>query len=443
MAPETLALIETGTAKKGDVLATARIAGIMAAKKTHELIPLCHPLAITKATVEFEASHDPAGLRVTAEVKVGGQTGVEMEALTAVSVACLTIYDMLKAADKAMVLGDIRLVEKTGGRSGTYTRGRSARGSRQHGSGALRRRGTAAASWMASSRPAESVPIGCCRGRTLAAPLAARSHPAAVRCLGDGRLRRAPRRCPHAALPRSTEIGQAAAGHPFAGSVGPGQAVRIFTGAPVPDGADAIVIQENVARDGANIIVRDGVAERTTSARRASTSASATPCSAPDAASARASCRWPPPWATASCPFAGGRAWRSWRPATSWCSRAAASGPDRSSPPTIWASPRWPRRRRRGPPARHRPRYAREPRCSHRQSAGRRRARHDRRRLGRRSRPGGAGAGGARHGAGVLEDRDAAGQTADVRPPGRLPRAGAAGQSGVGHRLRAACSWCR
>ena len=120
MAPETLALVETGTAKKGDVLATARIAGIMAAKKTHELIPLCHPLAITKATVEFEVSHDPAGLRVTAEVKVGGQTGVEMEALTAVSVACLTIYDMLKAADKAMVLGDIRLVEKTGGRSGTY-----------------------------------------------------------------------------------------------------------------------------------------------------------------------------------------------------------------------------------------------------------------------------------------------------------------------------------
>jgi cyclic pyranopterin monophosphate synthase len=120
MAPATLALIETVTAKKGDVLATARIAGIMAAKKTHELIPLCHPLAISKATVDFAASHDPTGLRVTAEVKVAGQTGVEMEALTAVSVACLTIYDMLKAADKAMVLGDIRLLEKTGGRSGTY-----------------------------------------------------------------------------------------------------------------------------------------------------------------------------------------------------------------------------------------------------------------------------------------------------------------------------------
>ena len=120
MAPATLALIESGAAKKGDVLATARIAGIMAAKKTHELIPLCHPLVITKATVDFESTRDPAGIRVTAEVKVSGQTGVEMEALTAVSVACLTIYDMLKAADKAMRLEGIRLVEKTGGRSGVY-----------------------------------------------------------------------------------------------------------------------------------------------------------------------------------------------------------------------------------------------------------------------------------------------------------------------------------
>lgn len=120
MAPATLALIETGTAKKGDVLATARIAGIMAAKKTHELIPLCHPLAITKVTIGFEPSQNPSGIAVTAEVKVAGQTGVEMEALTAVSVACLTLYDMLKAADKAMSFEGIRLVEKTGGRSGTY-----------------------------------------------------------------------------------------------------------------------------------------------------------------------------------------------------------------------------------------------------------------------------------------------------------------------------------
>jgi len=120
MAPETLALVEKGEAKKGDVLATARIAGIMAAKRTHELIPLCHPLAITKASIECEPSRSPAGIRVTAEVKVSGQTGVEMEALTAVAVACLTIYDMLKAADKAMTISEVRLVEKLGGRSGHY-----------------------------------------------------------------------------------------------------------------------------------------------------------------------------------------------------------------------------------------------------------------------------------------------------------------------------------
>jgi cyclic pyranopterin phosphate synthase len=120
VAPATLALVEEGGAKKGDVLAAARIAGIMAAKRTHELIPLCHPLAITKASVDFALEHDPAGIRVTAEVKVAGQTGVEMEALTAVAVACLTIYDMLKAADKAMTIGGVRLIEKTGGRSGAY-----------------------------------------------------------------------------------------------------------------------------------------------------------------------------------------------------------------------------------------------------------------------------------------------------------------------------------
>ena len=120
MKPETLALIREGSAAKGDVLATARIAGIMAAKRTHELIPLCHPLPVSKVTVDFEERSDPAGLRVEAMVKVTGQTGVEMEALTAVSVACLTIYDMLKAADKAMHFEGIRLIEKTGGRSGTY-----------------------------------------------------------------------------------------------------------------------------------------------------------------------------------------------------------------------------------------------------------------------------------------------------------------------------------
>ena len=121
MEPETLDLVEKGEAKKGDVLATARIAGIMAAKRTHDLIPLCHPLPITKAVVEFETIRQPApGIHVTGEVKVTGKTGVEMEALTAVSVACLTIYDMLKAADKTMRFDGIRLVEKTGGRSGHF-----------------------------------------------------------------------------------------------------------------------------------------------------------------------------------------------------------------------------------------------------------------------------------------------------------------------------------
>jgi cyclic pyranopterin phosphate synthase len=120
MAPATLRLILDGNAKKGDVIGTARIAGIMAAKRTHELIPLCHPLALTRVAVEIDAEVEPPALRVTATAKVSGQTGVEMEALTAVSVACLTIYDMLKAADKAMTLGPIRLLEKTGGRSGTY-----------------------------------------------------------------------------------------------------------------------------------------------------------------------------------------------------------------------------------------------------------------------------------------------------------------------------------
>jgi cyclic pyranopterin monophosphate synthase len=120
MQPATLGLLMEGSAAKGDVLAVARVAGIMAAKRTHELIPLCHPLPITKVTVDFEPLPGDAALRVEALVKVTGQTGVEMEALTAVSVACLTVYDMLKAADKAMRFDGIRLLEKTGGRSGDF-----------------------------------------------------------------------------------------------------------------------------------------------------------------------------------------------------------------------------------------------------------------------------------------------------------------------------------
>jgi cyclic pyranopterin monophosphate synthase len=115
---ETIAIITSGTAKKGDVLATARLAGIMAAKKTADLIPLCHPLMISKVSVSF--SRADAHIDVEATVKVEGKTGVEMEALTACSVACLTIYDMLKAVDRAMTITNIRLVEKSGGKSGDY-----------------------------------------------------------------------------------------------------------------------------------------------------------------------------------------------------------------------------------------------------------------------------------------------------------------------------------
>ena len=118
MSPEALAAIKGGAVKKGDVLATARIAGIMAAKKTSELIPLCHPLALSKVAVDFE--FEGSGIRVTALARLTGQTGVEMEALTAVSVALLTMYDMAKALDKAMVISGVRLLSKTGGKSGDW-----------------------------------------------------------------------------------------------------------------------------------------------------------------------------------------------------------------------------------------------------------------------------------------------------------------------------------
>ncbi|MDP3852778.1 cyclic pyranopterin monophosphate synthase MoaC [Phenylobacterium sp.] len=120
MSAETLALALSGDAKKGDVRATAEIAGIMAAKKTSDLIPLCHPLALSKVEVRVEPGD--GGLSVTARVRTTGQTGVEMEALTAVSVACLTVYDMLKAADKAMTIEAVRLMKKSGGKSGDWVR---------------------------------------------------------------------------------------------------------------------------------------------------------------------------------------------------------------------------------------------------------------------------------------------------------------------------------
>ncbi|MFY9657974.1 MAG: cyclic pyranopterin monophosphate synthase MoaC [Methylocystis sp.] len=120
MAPGTLQLALSGDAKKGDVLGTARIAGIMAAKKTSDLIPLCHPLALSKVAVDIEPDESLPGFLVTAQASLVGKTGVEMEALTAVSVACLTIYDMLKAVDRGMRIEGVALVEKRGGRSGMW-----------------------------------------------------------------------------------------------------------------------------------------------------------------------------------------------------------------------------------------------------------------------------------------------------------------------------------
>lgn len=122
MLPKTLEAILAGNAAKGDVIGTARLAGIMAVKKTSDLIPLCHPLLISKVQVEIEPDRALPGLRVSATVSISGKTGVEMEALTAVSVACLTLYDMAKAIEKGMEIGGIRLLTKSGGKSGDYVR---------------------------------------------------------------------------------------------------------------------------------------------------------------------------------------------------------------------------------------------------------------------------------------------------------------------------------
>lgn len=120
MEAETFEIIKGGTAKKGDVLGVARLAGIMAAKKTHDLIPLCHPLALSKVTVDFEPDAQASTIRIEASVKTTGKTGVEMEALTAVSVAALTIYDMVKAVDRSMTITGTRLLRKEGGKSGLF-----------------------------------------------------------------------------------------------------------------------------------------------------------------------------------------------------------------------------------------------------------------------------------------------------------------------------------
>jgi len=126
MQPQTLALVESGHAKKGDVLGVARIAAIQGAKRTSELVPLCHPIALTRITIDFEIVRASSEVRCTAQVETVGRTGVEMEALTAVQVGLLTIYDMCKAVDRGMVIGDVRLLEKRGGKSGDWHAGETA-----------------------------------------------------------------------------------------------------------------------------------------------------------------------------------------------------------------------------------------------------------------------------------------------------------------------------
>ena len=394
MRPETLRMILDGNAKKGDVLGAARIAGIMAAKKTHELIPLCHPLLLTKVSVDIEPDAALPGLRVTALARVTGKTGVEMEALTAASVACLTIYDMAKAVDRGMVISGIRLVEKTGGKSGDY------RAAGADGDGAAAgRRGAASGCSTAPSRSTPkrcrwpTPPAACWPNRVTAL----RTQPPFPASAMDGYAVRA---ADVAAVPaRLTVIGKAPAGSGFAGAVGPGEAVRIFTGAPVPDGADTIAHPGECA---------------TRRRRRRSRCSRPSPPAATSAAPGwisregdiaarrrpRARCRGAvaggvgqPSRACRSC---GSRWSRSSPPATNCCRPAASPGPTRSSPRTPMASRRSPMR-----PA---------PTCSTSASspdrmdaivgaasasaldAERRRHRDAGRRLGRRPRPGARGA---------------------------------------------------
>ena len=183
--------MEKGDTPKGDVLATARIAGIMAAKRTHELIPLCHPLNLSKVAVHLELNDKPPGVRVVAEVKTAGQTGVEMEALTAVSVACLTLYDMLKAVDRAMRFEGIRLLEKVRralGRLGARPRKALSDGA------APGRRGAGARPEGVAPLPSETVGLLAAPDRVLAETIVAQAHAAAVQFVRHGRLRRARRR---------------------------------------------------------------------------------------------------------------------------------------------------------------------------------------------------------------------------------------------------------
>ena len=187
----TLRLIEEGDAPKGDVLAAARIAGIMAAKRTQDLIPLCHQLALSKVSVDFELSPETPGVRVEAMAKALGQTGVEMEALTAVAVASLTLYDMLKARDKAMRIEGIRLLSKTGGKSGDFHAQPIARAAHDLDAGGGR--ASAHRERRRASRLRTRLDLRCCGTRACRRP-ERKADTAAVPGLGHGWLRRPRRR---------------------------------------------------------------------------------------------------------------------------------------------------------------------------------------------------------------------------------------------------------
>ena len=389
MAPATLALVEKGEAKKGDVLATARIAGIMAAKKTHELIPLCHPLAITKATVDVRdlarARRHPRhgrgqGLRPDRRRDGGADRRLGR------------LPHHLRHAESRRQSHDAR-------RHPPHREDRRPLRhlSRSGPQGSARRHAAPSPSTKPCARildgvaptPARRVAIEAAHGARWPQPLAALlTQPPFDASAMDGYAVRA---ADVATLPATLAvIGEAAAGHPFAGSVAAGQAVRIFTGAPVPAGADAIVIQENTARDGDKVTVREGASTRATSAPAASISARASRCSPPAAASGprevvarrrhgpRHAARAPPP--ARRHPLDRRRAGAARRP---------SPAPARSSPPIIWAWPRWPKRPAPRPRLLGIARDTRESLDAHfAKAAGRRRHRHHRRRLGRRPRPG-------------------------------------------------------
>ena len=236
MAAATLEKIEASTVAKGDVLATARLAGIMAAKRTAELIPLCHPLPITSVAVDLAPDRGNAALEIAATVACTGRTGVEMEALTAVSVAALTVYDMCKAIDRSMTIGRY----PAGREIGRPLRRLVARRPRFFMIPVAEARSRIVGRF--APLPAEIVPLSAAAGRVLARDMPSRltQPPLAVSAMDGYAVRAADTQAPGARL---RPIGEAPAGTPFDGEIGPGETVRIFTGGPVPAGADAILIQ--------------------------------------------------------------------------------------------------------------------------------------------------------------------------------------------------------